>query len=72
MSLSIDESEEIRVGDQILIIDLSRGENREVMSEVIDIRLILGRPTYLVETESGDRRLVGDHQILRMEHFEKI
>lgn len=70
MSLSIDESEEIRVGDQILIIDLSLGENREVLSEVIDIRLILGRPTYLVETESGDRRLVGDHHILRIEYSE--
>jgi hypothetical protein len=70
MSLSIDESEEIRVGDQILIIDLSLGENREVLSEVIDIRLILGRPAYLVETESGDRRLVGDHQILRREYSE--
>ena len=70
MSLSIDESEVIRVGDQILIIDLSRGQNLEVLSEVIDIRLILGRPAYLVETESGDRRLVGDHQILRREYSE--
>lgn len=70
MSLLIDKSEEIRVGDQILMIDLSLGENREVLSEVIDIRLILGRPTYLVETESGDRRLVGDHQILRREYSE--
>lgn len=60
--------EEIRVGDQILIIDLSLGENRELLSEVIDIRQILGRPAYLVETESGDRRLVGDHQILRLEY----
>jgi hypothetical protein len=71
MRLSIDKSEEeIRVGDQILIIDLSLGENREVLSEVIDIRFILGRPAYLVETESGDRRLVGDHQILRREYSE--
>jgi hypothetical protein len=70
MSLSIDESEVIRVGDQILIIDLSRGQNLEVQSDVIDIRLILGRPAYLVETESGDRRLVGDHQILRTEFSE--
>jgi hypothetical protein len=62
--------EEIRVGDQILIIDLSSPENQEILSEVIDIRRVLGRPTYLVETESGDRRLVGDHQILRLDYFE--
>jgi hypothetical protein len=66
MDMLIDKNEEeIRVGDQILVIDLSLGENRELLSEVIDIRRILGRPAYLVETESGDRRLVGDHQILR-------
>ena len=67
MSVLIDKNEEeIRVGDQILIIDLALGENRELMSEVIDIRYILGRPAYLVETESGDRKLVGDHQIVRI------
>jgi hypothetical protein len=59
--------EEIRVGDQILVIDLSLGENRELLSEVIDIRRILGRPAYLVETGAGDRKLVGAHQILRLE-----
>jgi hypothetical protein len=71
MSLSIDKNEEeIRAGDQIPVIDLSLGENRELLSEVLDIRRILGRPTYLVETESGDRRLVGDHQIVRIEYSE--
>jgi hypothetical protein len=72
MKMLIDKNneEEIRVGDQILIIDLSLGENRELLSEVIDIRRILGRPAYLVETESGERKLVGDHQILRIEYSE--
>lgn len=70
MSMLIDKSEEISVGDQILIIDLTLGEYRETLSEVIDIRYILGRPTYLVETASGERRLVGDHQILRREYSE--
>lgn len=71
MSMLIDKNkEEIQVGDQILILDLSLGEKRELLSEVIDIRYILGRPTYLVETESGDRKLVGDHQILRNEYSE--
>jgi hypothetical protein len=68
MSVLIDKREEIRVGDRILIIDLSSGEYRELLSEVIDIRRILGRPAYLVETESGDRTIIGDHQILRNEY----
>lgn len=73
MSMLIDKGEEeIRVGDQILIIDLSLGGNRELLSKVIDVRRILGKPTYLVETESGNRRLVGDHQILRIEDSEEI
>ena len=72
MSMLIDKSEEIRVGDQILIIDLSSGEYQELLSEVIDIRRILGGLAYLVETESGDRKLVGDHQILRIKDFEQI
>ena len=67
MNMLIDKSEEeIRVGDQILIIDLSLDGKQEILTEVIDVRFILGRPTYLVETESGDRKLVGDHQILRI------
>jgi hypothetical protein len=66
MDMLIDKNqEEIRVGDRILIIDLSLGENRELLSEVVDVRRILGKPAYLVETESGERKLVGDHQILR-------
>ena len=71
MSMLIDKhEEEISVGDQILIIDLTSGGSQEILSEVIDIRRVLGRPAYLVETESGDRRLVGDHQILRIEYSE--
>ena len=67
MSLLIDTREEIREGDQILIIDLSLGESRELPARVIEIRRILGKPTYLVETGAGDRKLVGAHQIRRLE-----
>lgn len=69
MNMWIDKKEEeIQVGDQILIIDLSSGESREILSEVIAIRYVLGRPAYLVETGSGERKLVGDHQIVRIEY----
>jgi len=67
----IDKREEIKVGDQLLIIDLSLGEGQELRAEVIEIRRILGRPTYLVETGSGDRKLVGAHQI-RSDGFEQV
>ena len=67
MSLLIDKREEIREGDQILIMDLTLGESRELPAKVIEIRRILGKPAYLVEAGSGDRKLVGAHQIRRLE-----
>ena len=66
MSKLIDKKEEIGVGDQLLILDHSLGEIREHPAEVIEIRRILGKPTYLVETGSGERKLVGGHQIRRL------
>jgi hypothetical protein len=66
MSILIDKKEEIGVGDQLLILDHSLGESREHPAEVIEIRRILGEPTYLVETGSGERKLVGEHQIRRL------
>jgi hypothetical protein len=67
MSLLIDTREEIKEGDKILIIDLSLGESRELPAKVIKIRRILGKPAYLVETESGDRKLMGAHEIRKLE-----
>ena len=72
MNMLIDKNEEeIRVGDRILILDLALGEHRELLSEVIDIRRVLGRPAYFVETELGERKLVGDHQLLRIGYSEE-
>ena len=67
MSLLIDTREEIKEGDKILIIDLSLGESRELPAKVIKIRRILGKPAYLVGTESGDRKLMGAHEIRKLE-----
>jgi hypothetical protein len=66
MSKWIDKKEEIGVGDQLLILDHALGESWEHPAEVIEIRRILGKPTYLVETGSGERKLVGGHQIRRI------
>ena len=68
MSMLTDRKDEIREGDQILIIDLSFGESRELPAEVIEIRRILGKPTYVVETVSGDRKIVGAYHIRSQEH----
>jgi hypothetical protein len=67
MSVLIDKRIEIGVGERLFITDLSLGEGREVLAEVVEIRQVLGKPTYLVETSSGDRKLVGAHQIRRIE-----
>lgn len=60
--------EEITVGDRILVIDrLFAGERAAISAEIIEIRRILGGLTYLIETEAGDRRLVGANQISQVE-----
>jgi hypothetical protein len=64
----IDRQEEFREGDQIVIVDFASGESRELPAEVVEIRRILGKPAYLVETASGERKLVGAHQLRRKEH----
>jgi hypothetical protein len=55
------------VGDKIWIIDMVLGEDQEMPVEVIDVRLVLGKPAYLVETQSGQRKLVGKSQIRGIE-----
>jgi hypothetical protein len=66
MRILIDKREEIEVGDQLLLIDISSAESREHPAEVIEILRILGKPTYVVETGSEVRKLVGGHQIRRI------
>jgi hypothetical protein len=60
--------EEIVVGDRVFMIDRTlAGVTREITAKVIDIRYILGKQTFVVETENGKRKVVGESQISKAE-----
>ena len=62
------EEKEIAVGDRVWIRDSVFARESEVIAaEVIDTRRILGGQTYLIETEMGERKLVGANQISHVE-----
>ncbi|HKU51299.1 MAG TPA: hypothetical protein VJQ25_02445 [Nitrospira sp.] len=59
--------EEIAVGDQVWVIDPMFVQfNGAISAEVLEIRRVLGEQTYLIETEKGDRKLVGANQLSQM------
>ncbi len=60
--------EEIAVGDVVFLADRTfTGERREIRAKIIDIRYILGKQTFVVETENGTRKVVGESQISQVE-----
>ena len=68
MNVMIANREEIAVGDQVWVIDsiFAQG-NGTILAEVVEIRRVLGKLTYLIETEKGDRKLLGANQISQVE-----
>jgi hypothetical protein len=59
--------EEITVGDRVILADRSQfGGTREISADVIEIRYILGKQTYVVETENGKRKMVSASQISKI------
>lgn len=72
MNSMIANRKEIAVGDRVWIIDSTfAGESGLISAEVIEIRRILGKQTYLIETEMGERKLMGANQISQLEPFTK-
>lgn len=68
MSAMIANREEIAVGDRVWITNsMFAGESGLISAEVIDARRILGEQAYLIETEMGERKLVGANQISPVE-----
>jgi len=60
--------EEIVVGDRVVLMESAfSGETREISAGVIEIRHILGKQTYVIETEKGKRKVVGASQISKIE-----
>jgi hypothetical protein len=57
----------IMVGEEVLVTEKKMtGETREIAAKVVEIRTILGKQTYVIETEHGKRKVVGESQILKV------
>ncbi len=58
----------IAIGDEVLLVEKSiTNEEQTVTGKIVEVREILGKITYVVETGTGKRRVVGAKQILRAE-----
>jgi hypothetical protein len=56
--------DEISVGDRVELLDRSfAGELKQIGALVQEVRYILGRQTYVIETDAGVRKVVGASQI---------
>ena len=72
MNSMIANREEISAGDRVWVIDpMFVQSNGTISAEVIEIRRILGKQTYLIETHMGERKLMGANQISQLEPFTK-
>jgi hypothetical protein len=59
-------AEKIAVGDRVMLLDRKfTGETEEIAAQVLEVREILGKETYVVETERGARKVVGASQVSR-------
>jgi hypothetical protein len=68
MNTMIANREEISVGDRVWVIDPMFVQSNGIISaEVTEIRRVLGEQTYLIETQIGERKLVGPNQISQVE-----
>jgi hypothetical protein len=68
MNTMIATREEITVGDQVWVIDpMFVQSNGIIPAEVIEIRRVLGKQTYLIKTYMDERKLVGANQISQVE-----
>lgn len=59
-------AEKIEVGDLVYVIDKKMtGETVEISAKILEIREILGKETYVIETEKGARKVVGGSQVIK-------
>lgn len=60
------EQNEIAIGDQVFLVEKSfTNESRMVLAKIVDARWILGKLSYVIETEGGKRKVVGSSQVSR-------
>jgi hypothetical protein len=56
----------IAVGDQVILTERSISNEEHLLTvKVIDVRWIMGKQTFVVETTDGKRKVVGPRQISR-------
>ena len=68
MNTMIANSETVTVGDQVQVIDPVIVQRVGTSSaKVVEIRRVLGEQTYLIEFETGERKLMGAQQIRRVQ-----
>jgi len=57
---------EFAVGDQVVIMEKGFSkESHQTTAKIIDVRLVLGKVSYTIETDGGKRRVVGASQVSR-------
>jgi len=68
MSEKIGNLGEIVVGDRAILVDkMFSGETQKIPAAVIETRRIHGKLAYVVETEKGTRKVVGESRISKIE-----
>lgn len=65
----MDETTTIDIGDQVTLVEQRgfSGQSELVYATVVDVRVIMGKQTYVIEIEGGKRKVVGPNQIRRTE-----
>lgn len=59
-------NDEIAIGDQVILMEKSfSNDAQKVTAKVVDIREILGKKTFVIETITGNLKVVGPKQISR-------
>jgi hypothetical protein len=59
---------DFEIGDQVALVEKkSFGGEGVVPATILEIRYILGKQTYVIETTGGKRRVVGASQVTRLE-----
>ncbi len=63
----MDSSKGFVVGERVTLTDKTMaGDARKISAEVIEVREILGMQTFVVETETGKRKVVNANQLSKL------
>lgn len=64
-NVSVDQTG-IAVGDQVILTERGISNEEHLLTvKVIEVRWIMGKQTFVIETEDGKRKVVGSRQIAK-------